>query len=570
MRYFIIVVFGVLTLSLFYLQIIQGAYFRKRSLENRRQVIPLPAPRGKIFDRNDRLLVTNRPSFAVLFSGLNLPPQAIRETIDIISPIIGVSPRILENKVHQQQQVPLVPVHFAEDIPRGTLVRLAEISDQLLGIMLEVESVQEYIYGDFASHIIGYLGEIDRKELANLEGYRLGQIIGKAGIEREFDCELRGIDGGKHIEINARGKQIRFLGQEEPIVGNNLRLTIDFQLQKLAEDALKGQKGSVVVLDPRSGEILALVSKPSFNASFFLKKLTAQQCRGLFANPEHPLLNRALQGQYPPGSTFKIVTALSALEEGKITPKTVFDCKGEISIGRRGKVFHCWKEGGHGKLDLQQAIVQSCGLYFYHTGLLVGPGNLSKYAKMMGLGRVTGIRLEGEKPGVVPDPHWKKDTVGQGWFSGDTVNLSIGQGYILVTPLQMANLIACLATRGKIYRPYLVKEVVSPAGKVLKSFKPVVKRKVKLSPQTYQILIDGLEGVVAAEEGTGRFARVSGLRIAGKTGTAENPFGREHAWFVCFAPVEEPRIAMCVFVENGGQGAVAAVPLARQILKGIF
>jgi len=567
LRYFVIGVFILVGLNIFYLQIIQGAYFRKRSLENRTQVIPLPAPRGKIFTRDGKILVTNRPAFSVLFSGLNLPESAVRESIAKISALFNIPVNILKEKVTAQARTPLLPVHFVEDISRQELVRLSEISYDLPGTVITVESRRKYVYGDFASHIIGYLGEINKEELAKLAGYRPGQIIGKAGIEREFDRELRGIDGGKQIEINALGKQTALLGREEPIPGNNLKLTINFQLQRLAEEALAGKKGAIVVLNPQNGEILAWVSKPSFNPELFLKRLTPQECAKIFADPEHPLLNRAIQGQYPPGSTFKIVTAIAALEEKKITPETIFNCRGEFSLRRGGQVFRCWKEEGHGRIDLHEAIVQSCSVYFYHAGLLVGPDDLAKYAKAFGLGKPTGIGLGPEKGGVVPDPHWKRGVIKRGWFGGDTVNFSIGQGYLLVTPLQMANLIAAVATRGKMYRPYLVKEIISPEGKILKSFEKKLGKEVRLSPKTWEILRAGLTGVVEERKGTGRFVRIKGLKIAGKTGTAENPFGKEHAWFVCFAPVEDPQIAMCVFVENGGQGAVAAVPLARHILK---
>jgi penicillin-binding protein 2 len=463
---------------------------------------------------------------------------------------------------------PLNSILLAEDVPRSEVFCLAEEKVNLPGVNIEVQPKRHYLHNNFASHLLGHLGEIGPKELRALygAGYKLGDIIGKSGVEKIYDNSLRGRSGGRQVEMDARGRQLRIISSVLPEEGNSIILTIDERIQKLCEDSLNGKAGAICAINPANGEVLALVSKPDFDPNLFTERLPLSRTQELFTDPGFPMFDRVIQSQYAPGSLFKIITAIAGLEEGVITVDETLDCRGSLQIGNRE--FKCWKERGHGRLDIVQAIAQSCDVFFYQLGLRVGGDKLAKYARMLGLAKEIGISLPSEAKGLVPDSTWKKINFGEQWYSGDTANMSIGQGYLEVSPIQMASLISIIANGGVIYEPLIVKKIIDGQGNVIKTFLPKVMLKPKISPETLSIVRRGLREAVLS--GTSQVLKFKRLSVAGKTGTAQNPQGEDHAWFICYAPEEDPIIALAVLVEHGGHGASASAPLARQILNGIF
>jgi penicillin-binding protein 2 len=428
------------------------------------------------------------------------------------------------------------------------------------------------------------LGEIGPKQLTSLKqkGYGMGDEIGQFGLERRWEEFLRGRSGGQQVEVNALGQRVRVLHEVEDVPGNSVYLTLDRDLQETAGQAMQGKDGSLVALDVNSGAVLAMVSNPAFDPNAFARGITADEWRGLMRDQMHPLNNRAVQGTYPPGSTFKIVLAIAALEEGVIQPETPLSCHGSMAFGNR--VFRDWKKEGHGSVDLHKGIVQSCDVYFYQLGQRLGIDRIAKYARMLGLGERSGIALDDEKTGLIPDTEWKRKRFGQPWFPGETPSVSIGQGYVSVTPIQMANLIATVANGGTLYRPWFVRKVESLDGTLLQEYGPEKIRSLQLKESTLKYLRNSLSAVVNIGGGTGGRSRSNIVQIGGKTGTAQvaemrgayvkseqlSYLIRDHAWFVAFAPVENPEIAVAVLVEHGGHGGSAAAPLAKMVIEKYF
>lgn len=567
-RYFIIATLSILFIRLFSLQIIEKGKLYKLSEANRIQLFFDPAPRGIIYDRNGKVIVRNIGSFSVLFSPTNLAREETEEILKKLSEILNLNYHLMLAKVHSSIRQPLNSILLAENVPRPKVFCLAEEKVNLPGVNIEVQPKRHYLHRNFASHLLGHLGEIGPKELRALSraGYKLGDIIGKSGVEKIYDNSLRGMSGGRQVEMDARGRQLRIISSVLPEEGNSLILTLDERIQKLCEDSLKGKTGAICAINPANGEVLALVSKPDFDPNLFTERLSPSRTQELFTDPGLPMFHRAIQSQYAPGSLFKIVTAIAALEEGIIGVDETMGCRGSLQIGDRE--FKCWKKKGHGRLDIVQAIAKSCDVFFYQLGLRVGGDKIAKYARMLGLSKKIGISLPSEARGLVPDSTWKKLYTGEVWYPGDTANMSIGQGYLEVTPLQMASLISLVANGGIIYKPFVVKKIIDGQGNVIKTFQPEVIGEVKISSGTLSIVRRGLREAVLS--GTSQAVKFKRLSVAGKTGTAENPHGEDHAWFICYAPEETPIIALAVLVEHGGHGASAAAPLARQILNGIF
>jgi penicillin-binding protein 2 len=509
-------------------------------------------------------------SFSVLFSPTNLTWEETEEILKKLSEILNLNYPSMLAKVRSSIRQPLNSILLAESVPLPQVFYLAEEKVNLPGVNIEVEPKRHYLYRNFASHLLGHLGEIGPKELGALSGagYRLGDIIGKSGVEKIYDNFLRGKSGGRQIEIDANGRQLRIINSVLPEEGDTLILALDERIQKLCEDSLEGKAGAICAIDPANGEVLALVSKPDFDPSLFTERLSPSHTQQLFTDQGLPMFNRAIQSQYAPGSLFKIVTAIAALEEKVIRPDETMTmrCRGTFRIGNRE--FKCWKEGGHGRLDIVQAIAQSCDIFFYQLGLRVGADKIAQYAQMLGLGKGLGISLPSEAMGLVPDSTWKKIHFGEKWYPGDTANMSIGQGYLEVSPLQMVSLISMIANGGTIYKPLVVKKIIDGRGKIIETFQPEVIGKPRISSETLSIIRKGLREAVLS--GTSQVVKFKGLSVAGKTGTAQNPHGEDHAWFICYAPEEAPVIALAILVEHGGHGASAAAPLARQILNGVF
>ena len=573
----ILAVFFALVVRIWYLQIAKGSYFKQLSEKNRIRVLDVPPSRGIIFDRNGIMLVSSRPSF-----NLYVIPDDVQDWGALknrLSRLLKMEAEDIEQRYSDSKVGPLKPVPIKLDISRDELGLLETYKYLLPGIYIEVSPQRDYPLGVVAPHLIGYLSEITPKQIKSglFPQRRMGDFIGQWGLESQWQSDLGGVKGGRYLEVDALGEEIRPLYYKESVAGNNLITTLDWKLQQVAQEALKGKSGAVVALKPTTGEVLALASTPHFDPTTFSRHLSAKEWNALINDPLKPFQNRALQGQYPPGSTYKIVTALAALEERVITPTTSFYCNGSLPFGNR--VFHCWRKGGHGQVALHKAIVQSCDVYFYQVGQRVGVDRLAHYARLFGLGELTGISLPHEKKGLIPSSAWKLERFKNPWQPGETLSISIGQGYDLVTPLQMAVLTAAVANGGTVYRPQLVKRLVSPQGVVLREFPPQRTQQATVSEESLRLVRQGLAGVVNEPGGTGGACRLPGIIAAGKTGTAQvvtlgkkavGGSSRDHAWFVAFAPLESPEIAVAVLVEHGGHGGEAAAPIARKLFAAYF
>ena len=579
----IVVVGAIILLSrLWYLQILNGDDYRQKSENNRVRIRPIVAVRGMILDRFGKVMVDNRPAFDVFL--LREDAGNLKEAIKNVSGVIKTRPEDIETSLRRES--PIRPVRIKRDIDRETLATLLTNRLDLPGITVSIEPKRSYPYGNLGSHLFGHIGEVTEKQLSvgSYTDYRMGSLIGKSGLELKYETYLKGVDGGKYVEVDASGRELSILKEIESYPGNNLVTTIDLELQKAAEEAFKDKAGAVVAMDPRNGEILAMISSPAFNPDMFSGPLDSEEWKLLINNPLKPLQNRAIQGQYPPGSTYKTFVAAAALEEGIITKDTVFHCNGGYRFGNR--VYRCWNKNGHGSVSLHRALVESCDVYFYQVGLKLGIDKIAKYSRKFGLGEPTGIELSDEKSGVVPDRAWKQKRFGTPWFEGETLSCAIGQGFNLVTPIQLLTAYAALTNGGDVYQPHLTKAIVGPDGKVLRTLLPDARKKLILSPETVELLKAGLQGVVNEPGGTARSARLDDIKVGGKTGTTQvvamradqrvkgedlTYWFRDHAWFASFAPVEDPRIALVVFIEHSGySGGHAAAPVAGKILKSFF
>lgn len=575
-------VFAVLVLRLWQLQILQGDTFDRLSDKNRIRLRRIPFTRGVITDRHGSVLADNRPAFRLMGVPAEIPSP--NQTILRLSQGVGLDGRgIIDLVAEAKRKAPFRAVIFKEDLPWDEVAWVETHRLDLPGIWVEVEPRRFYPHGALAAHLIGYVGEISKGLLRRWQGrgYRVGDRVGKSGLEWMLEPHLRGHDGGVQVEVDAQGRQLMVIQEVAYRPGANVVLTQKMSLQKAAEEVLGDRAGAVVAGDPNTGEIFAMVSHPTFDPNLFSEGISPEAWQALKEDPFDPLQNRAIMSQYPPGSTYKIITALAGLEEGVITPKTRLFCPGYYELGDRR--FSCWKEAGHGWMRLREAIVQSCDVFFYQVGQKVGVDRLAKYAKGFGLGRSTGFDSDKEKAGLVPTSAWKRDRFGEPWHPGDTTSLAIGQGFNLVTPLQQFVMISAVANGGNLVVPQVVHHVESADGEALVKFEPKKAGKVPARDSALSLLKDALKGAVQDRRGTGLRARVQGVEVAGKTGTAqvvrlqkrEKPEAvpykyRDHAWFVCFAPVKDPQIAVVVLVEHGGKGGAEAAPVAQQLLKAFF
>jgi penicillin-binding protein 2 len=574
--------FLILLLRVWYLQVLKGSDFMGLSENNRVRLVSLPSYRGEITDRNGMTLASIRPSFNLYVTPEDV--QGLDETLNTLKEKIDFDIQKVKADIRQSQ--PFLDVLIKADIQRDQVAFVEENNRLLGGIHLKVEPLRNYHYGDLAAHALGYLGEINKDKLMKGEsGYRMGDIVGKEGIEFLFEQDMQGKKGYKEVEVDVSGRELAVLRKSPPQSGNHLQLTLDLRIQKVTEQAMTGTEeepinGSAVVIKVQTGEILAITSKPAFDPNLFSAGISVAEWRKLLFNTQHPLQNRAIDGQYPPGSVYKIIAAYAALEEKAIDPEETVYCPGHYRLGRR--VYRCWRRGGHGEVDLHTALVQSCDVYFYTVGHKMGIDTLARYAKMLGMGNPTGVNLIGEKPGLVPTKEWKLNARGQEWLAGETISASIGQGFNLATPIQQARMVATVANGGMVLKPYLVKQVKDKDGRVIKEIFPTIEKKLESLPDTLPRIQRGLFGVVNEKRGTGWRARMKKIKVAGKTGTAqvvrlkkgpktdeddEIPYEhRDHAWFVGYAPFENPEIAVAVIVEHGGHGGSAAAPIVRKII----
>ncbi|HTP41243.1 MAG TPA: penicillin-binding protein 2 [Nitrospiria bacterium] len=568
---------ALLVVRLWGLQVWYGDYYHQLSEQNRLRHVPIQAPRGLIYDRAGRLLVTNVPSLNlyVVEEDMSDPSATIAE----ISRTLGLTEDEVRDRINKRRESAYTPVLIKQGLTLSEAARLETHRLSLSGLKIEVEARRRYLYGPMASHLLGYVGEVTAEQLdaAKDDSLSPGAIIGQSGLESSYDHWLRGRDGMKRVEVDALGHERRVVDAVEPVRGDDLYLTIDMELQRVAEEALGDRAGAVVAVDPNSGDVLAMVSHPSVDPNLLSGNMSTAEWTKLVNDSEHPLTNRVIQGVYPPGSVFKIPVAAAALESHQIRPEDHLFCQGGLQFGRR--YFHDWKAGGHGDIAMNDAIAQSCDVYFYRLGSEMGVDTIAKYATEFGLGQPTGIALSSERHGIVPSTDWKVKAMGEPWYPGETLSVAIGQGYVGVTPLQMADLIATVASGGRRYQPHLVKAMQDRDSGRLEAFPPTRLADAAVSAKTFRILRTALTAVVEGEHGTGGAARSKLVSIAGKTGTAQvvgsanagqvkAPTGFEdHAWFVAFAPVESPEIAIAVLVEHGGHGGSAAAPVAKQMIE---
>ena len=554
-----------------YLQVYDGELYARLAEGNRIRIIPAEAARGTFYDRNGELLVTNRPGFTVSLLPLTEPISP--EVIARVSALIHVPVEEIQKKI--DAHIGFDPIRIKNDVLPDIVSIIEEQKDSYPGVVVEVLPVRDYIFGEYAAHVFGYVSEINEEELERRkgEGYKSGDIIGKFGLERVYDKEVRGIKGGEQVEVDVSGRPVQILGRQSPIPGNDLVLTIDSHIQEAAERAVDDQLAAVhahaaaaVVMNPQTGEILAMVSRPAFNPNLFAGGISTVNWNMLNNNPYHPMDNKAITGEYPPGSTFKIVTGTAALAEHKVTAQEkIFD-------SGRHWIIPKTNAGGEalGWIDFEQAMAHSDNVYFYEMGNRLGVDTLERYARLFGLGTRTGIDLPYEAEGLVPNRKYKADHYEDGeWYLSETFDAAIGQGFNLVTPLQAAMVVSEIAANGQRYRPHLVQRIVDVNGNTVREIKPELLSTLEVDPSVIHHVQEGLHSVTKLGTGTELFAGFP-VDIAGKTGTAENSQGRDHSWFVAYGPYKNPNVVVAVIVEQGGFGSVAAGPIARRILEAAF
>jgi penicillin-binding protein 2 len=557
-----------------HLQVNRGRHYQRLSENNRVRTVTIAAPRGRLLDRHGQALVENRPSYNVI-----LAPERVHEVDDIVSRLgralqMGEAP-LRESLARSRSR--LLPLVVKADASLADVNVVEARRLELPDVSIDVVPLRSYPLATAAAHTLGRVGEVTEAQLRSgaFEGVRPGTQVGQAGLEARYNERLMGVDGYRRVIVDAHGAEVDEADRVWPREGPSLTLTLDARLQRSAERALQGESGSVVALDPRSGEVLAISSVPAYDPNEFTAGIGREPWRTLTTDPAKPLMNRAIQGQYAPGSTFKIVVAAAALEEGVISPTTTVHCPGAASI--YDTVFHCNRAGGHGYVNVRQALQHSCNVFFYRIGVKLEIDRIAKWAMRFGLGRPTGVDLPHEAAGLMPTRAWKERVLKAPWYAGETVSVAIGQGQVTATPLQLARLVAGVANGGRLVRPHLVRMV----GETPLPVPPA--ESIGLSQATLGVIRAGLEDVVNAQGGSGWRSRLDGIRVAGKTGSAQvigrarRPEGdevrrelRAHGWFVAYAPAQDPEIALAVIVEHSGSGGLAAAPVARSVLMSYF
>jgi penicillin-binding protein 2 len=555
-----------LGINLWRIQVLDTSQYRSSLDRQSMRRVRVPGIRGRIFDCNGVCLADNRPRYCLAIYTEELRQRGklshtidkVEDTISQLAVVLGQSPQVSRNDIvqHVRRRLPM-PFLAWKGLDDVALARLAEHKQDFRGVDIYVEPLRVYPAQPLATHVVGYVGRAaltdDEKQSYH---YYLPEMVGKYGIEQSMDKILRGQSGGKLIRVDASGYKYNETGERKAVAGKDVHLTLDLRIQKVAERVLRGRRAAVVVLDARNGNVLAMASSPTYDvASIKSRKAWSK----ILANKDHPLLNRTIQGLYPPGSTFKPLVAITGLDSHSIDPDQLLDCPGYYQVGRRK--IKCWNKRGHGELKLQKAIEQSCNPFFCHLGVLCGYKRIWHMADAVGFGHRTGVELVGEKRGILPDDTWKRRVMHEGWRLGDTCNLSIGQGYLLVTPIQMAVYTAALANGGFIYRPRLVDDG-SPGG-------DLVNRMAWTAP-TLKIVRGGMYDVVQAEHGTGKRVKIDGVHMGAKTGTAQYGRGRKHGWMILFAPFESPRYAIAMVVEDAVSGGITVAPRMRELIREIL
>lgn len=585
--------FGIIVARLVFLQLIKGEELRRFSDNNRLKKEKLFASRGIIFDRNGKVIVDNRASFDVVL--LSQYYTFSEENNAKLAKALQMTREELDRRISKLgKKSSFYPVLLKADVSKDIIAAIETEGEGLKGVDIEVNVQRRYPQGDVAAQLLGYTGEVDKREIASDQKKRFeaGDYIGKAGVERQYDDQLRGLNGVGYMEVDAMGRRrqaeggekvLGFVAQTEPVSGNNIYLTLDLDLQQTAANAFKtrGFNGSLVAMDPRNGEILALVNYPSYEPQRISgREVNPKTWRELAEDKDRPLRNRAIQDHYPPGSTFKLLLAVAGLAEGLVTEKSSVVCNGSIAFGKRH--FNCWKR--HGPCDFVRAIKESCDVFFYNLGLQLGVDRIAKYARLFGLGTKTGIRLSGEVNGLIPDSEWKVKRFNEAWQPGETLSVAIGQGYVDVTPVQLVRAYAAIGNGGFLYRPYLVRKIEGRGGGTLEEFRPELQTKIDLPQSVFDTVKEGLFRVINEPGGTAFLSKSKLTTLSGKTGTAQvraftdimkmkcenmDRKDRHHGWFVGYAPRENPEIAIVAIAEHGCHGSSAA-PIVRDVADEYF
>lgn len=581
---FIFVAFLLIILRLYLIQVVKGGDYREKSVNNSERLIREPGIRGRILDYNEKLLADNRNYFSLYISPKIKGKDVEGSTEDAIGTIQKVGQMLswdeaeVSKLADRLREKPRKKLLLSDDLSLVELTPIFEKSVNLPGVTIESSSERFYLKGKPLAHLVGYMNEITTEELLGTYqfGYKSGDKVGRSGIESVYERQLRGEDGGRQVEVNNRGLVRSVLAEMPSHKGNNVILNIDSDLQFKAFDALRNEEtgadyeGVIIVMDPRDGAVRAMVSKPSYPPNMF-NNLSPDEYEKVINDPDTDFQNKAIQNYYPPGSLFKLVTALAAVDSGVVTPDLTVYCSGSFQHGN--STFRCWNRYGHGTVDFIQATALSCNIYYYNLALETGVRSMYQIASQLGMDDKTGIDLPGEQNYPLPTPGWKELNFGEPWFDGDTINMGIGQGFVQITPLQMLNAYCTVANGGKLMRPRVMNRIVDADGNIVSENPPEVIGRLRVDRDTLDLVREGLEAVIRNTKGgdhsTGKKCQIDGVRVAGKSGTSENPEGpdkEDHAWFVAFAPVEEPVAAVLVLVEEGGFGGTIAGPIARKVL----
>jgi len=572
------VIFAVLIGRMAYLQLYKGDYYYRLSEGNRIRAVKILAPRGIIYDCNGEELVKNEPGFVVSLLRTNEKPDMA--VINKLAAIIEVPPEQILEKIKQNEDS-YEPIRIKNNLSAAMVTKIEERSEDLPGILLEMQSIRKYVNNELAVHVLGYVGEVSEYEISKGQNQDLkaGSIVGKFGLERYYDKYLRGTDGSYREEVDVAGRVVQTLDELPPKPGQGLVLTVDAKLQREAEKivdehlkylrssgfAPKANAAAIVAIDPRNGAIKALVSRPAFNPNLFVNGISSKDWQAINDNPFDPMSDKVISGEYPPGSTFKIVTGSAALETGKVTPQEMIFDSGKHWLIPMGNA-----EGeALGWLNFHKALAASDNVYFYEMGNRVGIDVLKKYAAMFGFGKTTGIDLFGENEGIIASPEYKMKVFDEDWYLGDTFNAAIGQGFNLATPIQLAVMLSAVANNGDIYKPHLVDKIVNDDGSVVKEIKPEKVGRLPVSAETLELLQSALKAV-AQEGGTAAQMANLSVPVAGKTGTAENPHGKDHGLFVGYAPADNPNLVVVAVIDQGGFGSVSAAPIVQRIFEYVF
>ncbi len=561
--YIIVVIIAIFFIRFCQLQVIEGGKYRKLSLLNRVEIITLSAPRGIIYDRNGVVIAKNKPvySASIMYLNTELDNKGLSELLD-------VEESVIKQKIVESINNPFRPVILKQGMSFEDMAKIEARRSDFPGLIIETNITRQYIYNKTGAHLLGYLGKPDEEKLKypDYSDITPDTFIGKWGVEAMFDKKLKGVSGKRVIEIDALGRQLRTLEYIAPRSGESLNLSIDLEIQKVAEASFDKRSGALIAINPKNGEILSMLSLPSFNPNDFSRGIDSEKWVALNNDRRFPLINRVFQSSYPPGSVFKPIVAMAGIEEGVITRESKVYCRGLTFLG--GRSFGCWKKRGHGYVSLQKGLIESCDIYFYEVGRRLGVDTIEKYARLFGLGKKTKLGIVKEVEGIVPSTDWKFKKLGEKWYLGETLNTAIGQGYLSITPVQAAVMITMIATNGKEVPITVIKRKEHYTTEI----KPLVKS------ETFSEIKKALLGVVKDAHGTARSINTNLVEIAGKTGTAQVIRGRikseklkeevrDHAWFIAYAPYNDPEIALSVFVEHGGHGGSAAAPIAKKVIE---